>query len=156
MEPSLGINKVLKVVRCSLYLSGFTYHIEHITGDANIWRDIMARWMRGYRKPPAIRRITCVIPFSGVIASPNSPEFELPSMAEIRKAQETHRSEAANTTRKEDYNVMRIDNAVWILNDFISLKWRLLAIANAGSAGHRGVAPIWHSLRKTFVGTDQK
>jgi len=54
MEPSLGRHKVLKVVRWALFLSAFTYRIEHVPGDINTWPDIMTRWMRGYRKPPAI------------------------------------------------------------------------------------------------------
>ncbi len=56
MEPSLGRHKVLKVVRWALFLSAFTYRIEHVHRDVNTWPDIMTRCMRSYRKNPATRR----------------------------------------------------------------------------------------------------
>ena len=88
--PSLGRHKVLKVVRWALYLSAFTYRIEHVPGDSNTWPDIMTRWMRGYRNKPAIRRVSAPIPFNGVTSSPDSPEFDWPTAKEIRKLQCIH------------------------------------------------------------------
>jgi len=42
----------------------------------------------------------------------------------------------------------------WIPNDCVELKLRLLTIAHAGAAGHRGADPTWHALREEFTWTD--
>lgn len=76
MKPSLRRRKVLKVVRWALYRIPLMYRIEHVQGDVKTWPDIMTRWMRGYRRAPAIERITLPLPFSGVTNLLGSPEFD--------------------------------------------------------------------------------
>ncbi len=71
MEPSLGRHKVLKVVRWALFLSAFTYRIEHVHRDVNTWPDIMTRCMRSYRKNPATRRVAPTLQFSGLPVPPD-------------------------------------------------------------------------------------
>lgn len=41
LETSLGRHKVLKVVSWALFISAFTYRIEHVQGDKNTLADIM-------------------------------------------------------------------------------------------------------------------
>ena len=65
LEPSLGRRKVLKVILWALFLSSFTYRIEHVSGDKNKWPDIMTRWMRGYHKfPTQVASRVSNIPFN--------------------------------------------------------------------------------------------
>lgn len=156
MEPSLGRHKVLKVVLWALFLSAFTYRIKHVPADANTWPDIMTRWMRGYRKTPAIRRISPSIPFSGVTRSPDSSDFDWPSLSEIIAAQQEHRDSAPNNSLLDEDRTMQFQGATWIPTDCIDLKLRLLTIAHAGNAGHRGVDPNWNSLRTVFSWTDER
>ena len=56
LEPYLGRHKVLKVVLWALFLSSFSYRIEHVAVNDNTWPDIMTRWMRGYRRKNRCRR----------------------------------------------------------------------------------------------------
>jgi len=56
MELSYGRQKVL--IDWALFFGAFNYRIEHVPDDSNIWLDIMTRWMFGYRKAPAILRVT--------------------------------------------------------------------------------------------------
>lgn len=65
MESSLGRHKVLKDIRWALYLSAINYRIEHVPGHSSIWPDIMTRWMHGYGKMPAIRRVTSDLRLNG-------------------------------------------------------------------------------------------
>ena len=46
LEPSLGSHAVSKVQRWAMYLSRFEYNIEHIDGEANIFADILTRWLK--------------------------------------------------------------------------------------------------------------
>lgn len=138
MEPSLGRHKVLKVIRWALFLSGFNYRIEHVPGDINIWPEIMTRWMRDYRKAPAIRLVTSCLPFSGVTIPQNSPEFGWPSPSEIKKAQGEHKDTAPQSSTTDKSGVILFNGAAWIPNDCVDLKLRLITIAHAGSAGNRG------------------
>lgn len=154
MEPSLGRHKVLKVIRWALFLSGFNYRIEHVPGNTNIWPDIMTRWMRGYRKAPVIRRVTTALPFSGVTIPPNSPEFEWPSSDEIKKSQEDHKENKPKSAIMDESGVILIKGAAWIPDDCVDLKLRLITIAHAGSAGHRGSDSTLNAIRERFTWTD--
>lgn len=155
MEPSLGRHKVLKVVRWALFLSAFTYRIEHVPGDVNTWPDIMTRWMRGYRKPPSIRRVSPAIPFSGVPVPPESPEFQWPSMEEILKTQDEHKNSVPKEATKES-GLILVKGAAWIPDDCIDLKLRFLTIAHAGDSGHRGSDATEQALREKFYWKDQR
>ncbi|MEM1369509.1 MAG: RNase H-like domain-containing protein [Cyanobacteria bacterium P01_H01_bin.15] len=148
MEPSLGRHKVLKVIRWALFLSAFNYRIEHVPGDCNIWPDIMTRWMRGYRKPPAIRRISSVIPFIGVVQSPNDSEFTWPSSSEISKIQS--RASAPKNSITTGNGILELDGLIWIPDNAIDLKLRLITIAHAGTAAHRGADSTYHALHEIF------
>lgn len=75
MELFLCRQKVLKVVRWSLYFSVFNYLIKHVPGFSKAWPDTMTRWIRGYRKGLAIRRTAPAIPFSGATQSPETTGF---------------------------------------------------------------------------------
>lgn len=156
MEPSLGRHKVLKVVRWALYLSAFTYRIEQVPGDVNTWPDIMTRWMRGYRRAPAIKRAAPSLPFSGVTTSPDSPEFNWPSRVEMLEAQERYKNSAPSDATADDSKLLSIKGAVWIPDECIDLKLRLLTIAHAGNAGHRGFDPTWNVLREHFTWNSQR
>ena len=156
MEPSLGRHKVLKVIRWALFLSAFTYRIEHVLGDVNKWPEIMTRWMRGYRKNPAIRRVVPSLPFSGVPVAPDSANFEWPAWDEIRKAQENNLDSAPKSASADEGGTLLFNGAAWIPDDCVDLKLRLVTIAHAGNAGHRGADPTWNRLREHFCWTDQR
>ena len=49
LEPVLGRHVVSKVQRWALFLSRYSYVIEHIDGDDNVFADILTRWTKGYR-----------------------------------------------------------------------------------------------------------
>ena len=59
LNPTLGRHIVNKVQRWGLFLSGFSYAIEHVDGKCNVMADIMTRWLREYRgKRQSARRMT--------------------------------------------------------------------------------------------------
>ena len=47
LDPARGWHIVNKVQRWGLYISKFSYIIEHIIGEKNVMAGIMTRWSRG-------------------------------------------------------------------------------------------------------------
>ena len=154
MEPSLRRHKVPKVIRWALFLSAFNYRIEHVPGDSNILPDIMTRWTRGYRRSPSIRRVTAALPFNGVAIPPDSLEFDWPSAAELVAAQSIQKASAPCKAKPLHSGLLVTKGAVWILEDCVDLKLRLLTIAHAGNSEHRGSYATWNALREAFTWTD--
>ena len=58
-EPTLGRHIASKVQRWAIYLSRFSYVIEHVDGNANVFADILTRWTRGYRSEKARTQSVC-------------------------------------------------------------------------------------------------
>ncbi len=74
----------------------------------------------------------------------------------MAKAQEENLHSAPGSALPDDGGTLRVKGAAWIPDDSINLKLRLLTIAHAGNAGHRGADPPWNSLSEQFFWTDQR
>lgn len=155
LESGLGRHTVLKVIRWALYLSTFTYAIEHLPGDPNIWPDIMTRWMRGYRRDNTsrVRRVTEPMFFDDVTVPPDAPEFDWPTMTVIVEAQSTA-GERPPGLQKDGNGPNTLNGETWIPDESTELKMRLLTIAHAGSEGHRGIDATRNALKGQFWWTD--
>ena len=75
---------------------------------------------------------------------------------EIRKAQEENLGSAPKSASADEGGILLVSGAAWIPDDCVDIKLRLLTIAHAGNAGHRGADPTWNSLREHFCWTDQR
>ena len=49
LKPNIGSHAVPKILRWALFLSMFTYKIEQVMGEENIFADILSTWLKGYR-----------------------------------------------------------------------------------------------------------
>lgn len=155
VEPSLGRHKVLKVIRWALYLSAFSYTIEHVPGELNTMADIMTRWMRGYRNStPIPQRVSRIKIATGESLVPTVPDnqAEWPSRDEILEAQRIGSKRNSDFTSDDD-GLLRINDKVWIPDEADELKMKLLIVAHAGQAGHRGGEATCASLREVFTWT---
>ncbi len=95
LEPALGRHIVSKVQRWALFLSRFSYEIDHVQGNRNVFADILTRWAQGNRRteraarsPQTTVASVCVQEdgrYSQLI--PSASEIEWPDMEEFRKAQ---------------------------------------------------------------------
>ena len=61
LEPALGWHVVSKVQRWALFLSKFTYVVEHIDGNNNVFADILTMWTRGYRYEGYKLKTICIL-----------------------------------------------------------------------------------------------
>lgn len=110
----------------------------------------------GYRKPPSIRLVAPVFPFSGVTTSPDDKEFKWLDLSEILVTHAKYKDEAPKQAVADDSKLLRIKEAAWIPYEAVELKLSLLTIAHAGSSGHHGVDPTLHALRKESYWADQR
>ena len=151
MEPSFGRHKVLKVVRWALFLSSFNYRIEHIPGDRNVMADILTRWMRGYRgQLSKAKRIAALNSNHSVPRAPVT-ESEWPSRDEILTTQNQSKDNPPTSSTKQTDGLITIARRTWIPREATDLKLRLLTIAHAGMAGHRGTESTLAHLSEVFT-----
>lgn len=149
IESTLGRHKVLKVLRWALYLSTFTYRIEHIPGSENVMADIMTRWLRGYRgQRPSIRRLKAPLP---VPTAPAPDGEEWPDRLAIIATQGTQEAPPPARATKDEDGLIRCDGRVWLPINADDMKLKLLTIAHCGPSGHRGAESTHESIRTHFT-----
>lgn len=150
LEPSLGRHKVLKVIRWALFLSTFTYSIEHVPGELNTLPDIMTRWMRGYRRNKKMaRRLKLKDPPRYLVPTAWTNESDWPSRGTVLSAQQ--HSTPPNCAKQDKDGLWRINNTAWIPAEADELKVKLLVLAHAGAAGHRGSDATHAALSEEFT-----
>jgi len=141
-EPSLGRHAVSKVLRWALYLSRFSYVIEHVAGEKNIFADMISRWYKGYRgKLSAVKRLTHVLLEKDIVDSPMNESFVWPSTEMVVHAQKEFLAEKPNNCNltADNTGTLKIGSRTWIPNAASDIKWKLLVVAHCGTAGHRGI-----------------
>lgn len=113
---------------------------------------MMKRWMRGYRNTILARRINAALEFNGVTTLPDYHKFGWPTTQEIATFQESHLSTTSPKycTRNES-GLLQVENATWIPDICTEIKIRLLNLANAENAGHRGADSTCNALREAFT-----
>ena len=79
---------VSKVQRWALFLSKYTYVIEHIDGDDNVFADILTRWTKGYRNEGyKLKTICSLLVHSAEQMVPAAENKERPDMENFRGSQ---------------------------------------------------------------------
>ena len=152
VEPSIARHKMMKVARWALFLSTFNYVIAHVDGESNDFPDMLTRWMKGYRSTKSyICRVRKAIPYSGIPKSPYSSTFEWPDRGAILKAQS--KCETPKNCTTDDDKLIRTSGKIWIPDDANDLKLRLMTVAHAGEAGHRGCDSTVDALKSEFTWT---
>ncbi|MEM7504931.1 MAG: RNase H-like domain-containing protein [Pseudomonadota bacterium] len=88
IEPTLGRHVVCKVQRWALFLSRFSYTLEHVAGSDNIFADILTRWTKGHRRQQQPHAALCSLLLSGhEQVVPSGDEQHWPTLVDIRAAQ---------------------------------------------------------------------
>ncbi|GMF49471.1 unnamed protein product [Phytophthora fragariaefolia] len=146
-------------------LLSYTYVIEHVPGEANVWGDFLDRWgatrtSTATATGARMSRLAAVERVSPLEAA----DFVWPSEDDIRAAQLAVRAKDSMEPSQpplcwsEDRQLFVLaDERVCIPDDAVELQLRLCVVAHAGAAGHRGAKTTakalevlfsWRSLRK--------
>ncbi|KAE8999859.1 hypothetical protein PR001_g18944 [Phytophthora rubi] len=142
-----------KLQRWALGLSCFNYEIEHVSGEENVWGDLLSRWGAPRDDPPPstlqLRQLAVV----DQVAPLQQPDFEWPTPTEIRHVQD----EAIALRVPDDVTLdserdLYVTNTgkVWLPPDAGDLHQRVCVIGHAGASGHRGIKATLHMIKEVF------
>ena len=142
-NPRMAKHVVNKIQRWALLLASYRYEVVHISGEENIWADLMSRW--GSPMSPTslslLRRAMSTL-FKAPLAPYLDEDLEWPTAEEVAKIQKA----AVETGEKrpealEERNGLWTNKtgAVWIPADALDMQLRLCIIGHCGRGGHRGV-----------------
>jgi phage-related protein len=139
IDQSLARHTVAKLQRWALKLSVFKYTIEHISGELNLWADILSRWGAGYKRKEvsgsALMGTMFKVPLQMTKAEATLPKLEDFLLAQ-KKAMKKLIHEAPTTQGQHGLGVYD-DGVVWIPSTPIDMHLRIYVAAHCGSAGHR-------------------
>jgi hypothetical protein len=159
------------LIRMGIALRDFNFEIHHISGEDNVWADLLSRWGAVGDESQlnvAVRRISTVTPDSsdnvqdGPLANedlieharvqPLSREkFVWPDMNEIAEEQRRYLTDQNDLGRNQDGLFVNNNNRVVIPTQSEALKMRLCIIAHAGcNNGHIGLNAAIGLLTERF------
>ncbi len=147
-NPSVAQHIVSKVQRWALYLSQFSYCIEHVAGTDN---DMLTRWCKGYRNTRKVSRIS--ITDFNILPSVTDTDFDWPTLEEIRELQAAYCRSVPDCAERKD-NLVLINDKFWIPPQANDMKLSLIVTPHTGTAGHRGQDATLDILKSQYVWKD--
>ena len=118
LEPVLGRHVVSKVQRWALFLSRFSYVIEHIDGKSNICADILTRWTRGYRRDRSERLAICSMLMQEADQMVPAPrDFVWPNWTSIRESQRPPSQRPKDLEFDTADQLWKKEGKIWIPQD---------------------------------------
>ena len=147
-----------KLQRWALEIQKFHYEIHHVSGEENVWSDLMTRW--GAAPPIQCAQVCTVraissqelgqIPSQYRVRPLQRKEFVWPSVEEIRDVQKEHLGQTLH--RNSDNLAVSKSGKIKIPIEAKDLRIRLCIIAHAGgNSGHLGYQAALAKLGEYFV-----
>ena len=150
LEPALGRHIVSKVQRWALYLSRFPYIIEHVSGTANVFADILTRWTRGYRRNThTLRSVNSIVNLNNQIVPP-ADGIVWPSWNLIRQSQQSSQHILNTAKLNEETKLYEVNNCTWIPQEDLDLQFKIIITSHCGSVGHRGSDATLSIIKENF------
>ena len=156
-RPTLPKHIADRLSRWALHLLGFRYTIHHITGEDNVWSDLLSRWGAPVPKKPSLKLIYAL---PQGLSPLQHEDFIWPTSIEILTIQTSYKQsfplegEAPNLEQKLEWNnekqLWMYEEKIWIPNSAKELKIRLMVIAHSGTSGHRGIQITIKALKEQF------
>jgi hypothetical protein len=143
-----------KLQRWSVIMRSFTYDVEFVEGERNVWADLLSRWGAATHSSSSsssskVRRILQT-PLSPFLAKST---FEWPTTHEIAAAQRSCvrvRRPSKSFRRGDGLWCVPITHQIWIPQNAAELQTRICVIAHAGPAGHRGITSTLTAIKDCF------
>lgn len=133
-----------------MYLSRFSFYIEHIDGIKNVLVDIITRWVRGYRvERDRSQGKDLALTGQDMKIVPSADEIEWPTLQLIKEEQYYIQNIPLDASLDPEGLILMNEN-VWIPRDSSELILKILVSSNCGSLGHRGPSATLSILRERF------
>jgi hypothetical protein len=144
-----------KLQRWALDIQRFRYEIEHISGEDNLWADLMTRWGAAVRTSESeaytVRKVTIHVPDSVRVRPMQSADFVWPTVEEIRKKQKKLFRNTEEMTLNKDGLFINKKGQILVPEEDAELKIRLCVIAHSGgNSGHLGYRATLGKLTQFF------
>ncbi|KAG3098431.1 hypothetical protein PI125_g15326 [Phytophthora idaei] len=119
-----------KLHRWSMLLMAYKYDIHDISGEENVWADLLSRWGSSFKTVCAIRQVD--LPLSPQL----DDSFIWPTQLDIAAAQDA--APSPNDLVRSSSDALWIDGKarVWIPDDAVELLVRICVVGHFGVAGH--------------------
>ena len=152
LEPALGRHVVSKVQRWVLFLSKYTYFIEHIDGDDTVFADILTRWTKGYRNEGyELKTICSLLVQRAEQMAPAAENIEWPDMENFRGSQAQNDGNQKIGLRFDEVDgLWKMNDRIWIPSADEELQLKLMVVSHCGIMGHRVADATKSVLRETF------
>lgn len=150
LEPALGRHIVSKVQRWALYLSRFSYAIEHVRGELNVCADMLTRWVRGNRNERSAPRVCSLLLEEAEQLMPRPKDLIWPDIETFLDAQAAASEHPKGLAKDQDDGLWKRGNRIWVPAHDAELQLKVLVISHAGVAGHRGQDATLSILRESF------
>lgn len=115
LVSDLSQSSIKKLIRWAVLLSYYNYICIHISGNENVWADLLSRWI----STPTISRLIHIPP----LPSTNASEFEWPNIISIRQSQDAN--DKANNLILKNELWHTSTNHIWIPPQDANLQLRL-------------------------------
>ena len=155
-----------RLSRWALLIRSFDYQIEHISGEKNLWADLLSRWGCGIAKSnESAAKVVRYVKDERIVARLQQwfelpREREWPTKEEIRDTQQRVITEED----KDREGLVRDERNLWIQRDgdrervwlpqderTKDLRSRLAIVAHAACAGHRGKDVTVNAIKSWLV-----
>ena len=151
LEPALGRHILSKVQRWALFLSRFSYVIEHVHGETNVFADILTRWTKGYRNEKRILRTIYSLLESANQVIPSADDFIWPDQDIMRRSQEGASRYRSGCKLNPETKLWEKNGLVWTPEKDLELQLKVLVASHCGSIRHRGSEATKSVLKKNFI-----
>ena len=154
LEPVLGPQGVSTVQRWALFLSKYTYVIEHIDGDDNVFADVLTRWTKGYRNEGyKLKTICSLLVQSAEQIVPAAEMIEWPDMENFRGSQAQDDGDQKIGLEFDAVDrIWKMNDRIWIPNADKQLQLKLMVVSHCGIMGHRDADATKSVLRENSFG----
>lgn len=150
-NPGIPRHTASKLMRWAIKLSAFRYVIEHLSGDQNVWADMLTRW--AVQPSTRINSIR-VGRIKSLMMAPVNPgvdaELDWPTLDDVIASQKATANTPPPSFRLTQDGVADTNGVLWIPSDDNLLKLRILIAAHMGHGGHRSWRATDATIRSHF------
>lgn len=144
-----------KLQRWSVAMLMYRYVIYHISGDDNMWGDLLSRWEAGSASDRQAK--LCALAVVDLVAPLQSSDLDWPSLVQVLQLQQEDLKSCGadealpDVVWNEDDQVFKTASGqVWVPDSAVDMQQRLCVIAHAGAAGHRGLTATLKMRKDCF------